>query len=283
MTMSIASGPELPRETLWRAIKAYWQNVPLYNEAGNYAYWIIVPTVGDDFVFLMSAWFAPNMTITAHQNLVEPLLNLWSEMGVVTTPSWQEFDSYLPAWRAMTDAEIVGTTNSKIASRLIPLSNLEDPVRFHATAEALQDLLAHGVVLVGYSLSGSAEPSLDNAVNPAWRENALYIIQAVTWPKEMTWSEVSDFSLQFTNEWLKPLRDVSPVAGSYHSEGDIIEPDFQQSFYGSKTYDRLYKFKKQVDPTGVLYAHNGVGSEDWFISDQLPGLPTQNGRLCRVV
>lgn len=57
-----------------------------------------------------------------HQALVAPLLSAWSEAGVTANLEWQEFDSYLPAWKAMTDAEIVGTTNSKIASRLIPKS-----------------------------------------------------------------------------------------------------------------------------------------------------------------
>lgn len=137
------------------------------------------------------------------------------------------------------------------------------------------------MVLVGYSLTANIGSYPDNAVNPSWRENALYVIHAVTWPNEMLWAEISDFSTHFTNEWLKPLRDVSPGAGSYHSEGDVIEPDFQQSFYGSATYDRLFNIKKAIDPTGVFYAQNGVGSEEWYISDQLQGLPTQNGRLCR--
>lgn len=58
--------------------------------------------------------------------------------------------------------------------------------------------------------------------------------------------------------------------------------DWQQSFYGNDTYKRLLALKQKIDPTGLFYAHKGVGSEDWYVTGQLEGLPTQNGRLCRV-
>jgi len=53
-----------------------------------------------------------------------------------------------------------------------------------------------------------------------------------------------------------------------------------EAFYGSN-YDRLYALKQKLDPTGLFYAPTGVGSEKWYITNQLAGLPTQNGRLCR--
>lgn len=89
--------------------------------------------------------------------------------------------------------------------------------------------------------------------------------------------------VNLTNDWLQSLRDANPGAGAYASEADILEPNWQQSFYGNDTYGRLYRFKEQVDPTGLFYAHNGVGSEGWYVTSKpVEGLPTQNGRLCRV-
>lgn len=89
------------------------------------------------------------------------------------------------------------------------------------------------------------------------------------------WSNV------LTSDWGSLWRSVSPGSGAYLSESDYIEPDFQQSFWGSK-YDRLYELKKKLDPWDVFYAQNAVGSEDWEMSDWIFGnLPSQNSRLCR--
>lgn len=63
------------------------------------------------------------------------------------------------------------------------------------------------------------------------------------------------------------------------SESDIIEPNFQQAFYGTN-YERLYRPKQKYDPISLFYAPPGVGSEDWVVKSEV-GLPDQNGRLCR--
>jgi hypothetical protein len=65
------------------------------------------------------------------------------------------------------------------------------------------------------------------------------------------------------------------------SEADILEPNFQQAFYGSN-YDRLYALKQKYDPTGLFYAPTGVGSENWYMNGQVDAIPTQNGRLCPI-
>lgn len=78
------------------------------------------------------------------------------------------------------------------------------------------------------------------------------------------------------------LRNATPGGGAYDSEGDVNEPDFKQSFYGLETYNRLLEIKDKYDPDSLFYANKGVGSDAWVVTDQMAGLPTQNGRLCRV-
>ncbi|QIG50525.1 FAD-binding oxidoreductase [Nordella sp. HKS 07] len=58
------------------------------------------------------------------------------------------------------------------------------------------------------------------------------------------------------------LRDLDPSAGSYVSESDFFERDWQTSFWGAN-YDRLLKVKRQYDPEGLFIVHHGVGSEGW--------------------
>jgi hypothetical protein len=50
--------------------------------------------------------------------------------------------------------------------------------------------------------------------------------------------------------------------GSYVSESDYFERDWQHSFWGSN-YPRLAAAKKKYDPDGLLFVHHGVGSEEW--------------------
>jgi FAD/FMN-containing dehydrogenase len=55
---------------------------------------------------------------------------------------------------------------------------------------------------------------------------------------------------------------VAPRAGSYVSESDYFERDWQTSFWGSN-YSRLAAVKRRYDPEGLFFVHHGVGSEAW--------------------
>lgn len=58
------------------------------------------------------------------------------------------------------------------------------------------------------------------------------------------------------------LRRLVPNAGSYVSESNFHEPNWQQSFWGSN-HARLAAVKAKYDPEGLFFAHHGVGSEAW--------------------
>jgi FAD/FMN-containing dehydrogenase len=58
------------------------------------------------------------------------------------------------------------------------------------------------------------------------------------------------------------LRKVVPNAGSYVSESNFFDANWQQSFWGSN-YPRLRAAKTQYDPDGLFFVHHGVGSEEW--------------------
>ncbi len=58
------------------------------------------------------------------------------------------------------------------------------------------------------------------------------------------------------------LRKLVPNPGSYVSESDFFEPDWQSSFWGDN-YPRLLAVKERYDPDGLFFVHHGVGSELW--------------------
>ena len=57
------------------------------------------------------------------------------------------------------------------------------------------------------------------------------------------------------------LRSIG-AAGSYVSESDYFEADWQRSYWGDN-YNRLAQIKRRYDPTGLFFTHHGVGSERW--------------------
>jgi hypothetical protein len=61
---------------------------------------------------------------------------------------------------------------------------------------------------------------------------------------------------------MEELKKIAPNAGSYVSESNFFEQNWQQSFWGTN-YPRLLAVKKKYDPEGLFFVHHGVGSEGW--------------------
>lgn len=61
---------------------------------------------------------------------------------------------------------------------------------------------------------------------------------------------------------MNALRSVIPDAGSYVSESNFFEKNWQQSFWG-RNYPRLLAVKQKYDPEGLFFVHHGVGTEEW--------------------
>ncbi|RMJ17573.1 hypothetical protein CDV36_002767 [Fusarium kuroshium] len=274
-------GETITYEAFWEALRAYWELIPVFNARGNYQYWFVWPAGPRKATFVMSPWFAPNMTVSEAEELTAPLFEKWASLGIKVEPNWSQHSSFLSAWSTGFPVEPVGSYGNKMASRLFPEENLQDPAKFNTTFEALKGLSDRGGTLIGFGITAGPGPHPDNAVNPAWRDAAMFVISWVTWAADTPLQRIAELSKELTEVWMQPWRDAAPDSGAYASEGDVTEPEFQKSFYGSK-YARLYQIKKKYDPRGLFYAQVGVGSEDWYVEGQIEGLPTQNGRLCSV-
>jgi hypothetical protein len=53
-----------------------------------------------------------------------------------------------------------------------------------------------------------------------------------------------------------------PLSGSYSNKADVLEPNFQVTFYGSN-YARLERIKVIYDPNDLFIVPTGVRSEYW--------------------
>ncbi|KAM5341951.1 hypothetical protein ACJ41O_014982 [Fusarium nematophilum] len=282
MSFSFSTSSTVSHETFWLAVRAFWKLIPTFNDAGTYEYWNIWHTGPETLTFSMVPWFAPGHTLAQLKTLVGPLFDTWEELGITFSVTESEHSSYYPAWKAGFPRELVGGAVSKTAGRLFPRDNFVDPTKFDATFDALKSLSDKGGQIIGFGITGGPGPYPDNAVNPAWRNAAMFAISVINWPEGSSWDFIAQESKKLTNEWMKPWRDVTPGSGAYASESDVTEPNFKQSFYGTAKYNRLLSIKDDVDPTGLFYALQGVGSDRWYVTNQVDGVPTQNGRLCRV-
>jgi FAD/FMN-containing dehydrogenase len=61
---------------------------------------------------------------------------------------------------------------------------------------------------------------------------------------------------------MNELRAVTGDGGAYVSESNFFEKDWQRAYWGSN-HAKLAEIKKKIDPTGLFFVHNGVGSEEW--------------------
>ncbi|KAL0936090.1 restculine oxidase [Colletotrichum truncatum] len=280
MTFSFSTGETVSYDAFWAAVRAYWEALPTFNEAGNYEYWNLF-NLPNSLRFTMLPWFAPNMTVQELKVLTAPLFAKWTELGINVSPVYSEHKGFLSAWRAGFPKELIGGTSAKMACRLFPTENFVNATKLNATFNAIKGLSDKGGQIIGFGITGGPGPYPDNAVNPAWREAAMFAVSVIQWPAGSSMEVAAEKSKTLTNQWMQPWRDVTPGGGGYASECDVTEPDFKQSLYGTEKYARLLALKTKIDPTGLFYANLGVGSDGWHITGQLDGLPTQNGRLCR--
>jgi FAD/FMN-containing dehydrogenase len=61
---------------------------------------------------------------------------------------------------------------------------------------------------------------------------------------------------------MSEIRALVPEAGSYVSESNFFEVNWQRAYWGTN-YARLLAIKDTFDPEGLFFVHHGVGSERW--------------------
>jgi hypothetical protein len=109
----------------------------------------------------------------------------------------------------------------------------------------------------------------DTATNPVLLESfALAIIageQLLKHPKiegylpDMEKARAAERAITGATE---ALRAVIPNVGSYVSESNYFEKDWQKAFWGTN-YPRLLAAKNKYDRDGLFFVRHGVGSEAW--------------------
>ncbi|KAI0711522.1 FAD-binding domain-containing protein [Earliella scabrosa] len=171
-------------------------------------------------------------------------------------PSWLAFfNKYVPAAQAA-----VGPLNA-LGTRLLPselFSTEEGRAKLGAlineTLPFAAPYIVPGTPWLYKPLPGVAG---ETAVTPAWRD--------AIWHLSVRWEFMFDDTLEEREHGYKTLmekvqkfRDLSPGSGAYFNEGDVYEPDHEQSHWGDN-YPRLLAIKRKYDPRGLLDCWQCVG------------------------
>ncbi|KAK3293799.1 uncharacterized protein B0H64DRAFT_462022 [Chaetomium fimeti] len=265
-------------ETFWRGFNEVFAFGVPTADAGGYLWTYGIPT-GENRYQMQVQVQMPGLTPEEAAAFVQPLLHTLNDLGIpvaITTPTTSVYSS-------QTGSTGGQPANGYFSSRLFPRSSFENATLFSAAMTA-----ARGTVEAGYTFHGlNMAPTLKVAgypapagLNPVWRDVVMHadvfarINMGTLTPAEGAAEQ------RRLDGYMEPLRAATPGGGAYLNEADVLEPDWQHSFFGSN-YDKLARIKRERDPWHVFWAPTTPGSEAWAVRTSSE-LPTQNGRLCRV-
>jgi hypothetical protein len=285
VTWTITAGPDTANsDTLfWAAMYAYWRRFPGYADQETYGYSMIFPRgpPGSGYMWTMQPWMVPGMTLTNFKAMVQPLFDEWKALGFTFEPVFFEHDNFYDTWSTHFPTEGVANSNVRTASRLFPRSNWDTQARRDAMFDEVRSVVEEGSALIQYNMNPKAPVGTPaSGANSHWRDAIWFAIMGGGWAPGISETELEAVQRKITDNWMGRLRVYGP--GGYGNEGDVMEPDFADAFFGSN-YDRLLQIKRKVDPYDLFWAPTAVGSESWEVQGQRDWLTLQTGKLCKVL
>ncbi|KAK4221912.1 FAD binding domain-containing protein [Podospora fimiseda] len=260
LTYNFTTGGNFTREKMWEAHRLYVDGFERYADLGYYSYYRIRHVSGELY-HDMTSMVAPNTTEKEFREVMKTLWDKWEEIGVPFSPV---------------------TWGMRQARRFLPRGVISDPKKRKEIMDAIKGVSDEGANILMFNMRNPpGSERVPNAVNKAWRDILGFAIMFVNWNVATDSGEwVETLSRNLTYEWNPRWKKLTPGSGTYMSESDYIEPDWQESFHGDK-YWELLRIKEKWDPEGVFYATNAVGSEKWELEEVIMGhLLSQNSRLC---
>ncbi|KAJ4417876.1 hypothetical protein N0V82_005933 [Gnomoniopsis sp. IMI 355080] len=265
----------ISNDTFDEGIRAFSTELAALVDAGSMVIAIITPTS-----FQIGPVTAYNKTAAEVEAAWNPFLTTLSDLNITYTVNYTEsptyYDHFVSFFGPLPTGTFAEVGIAQYGGRLVPRSTFEgNTTAWVQTIRSILDLGSVNVTFVAVDVSGFADYER-NAVVPAWRMDSgpvIHTLLSTPWsfdPEE--WGQMLAYQKLMTDTVMPALEAVTPGSGAYMNEGDFLQPNFQQAFFGSK-YERLLKIKKKYDPDSLFYATKGVGSEAWTVA--------QDGHMCR--
>ncbi|KAF8201271.1 FAD-binding domain-containing protein [Mycena galopus ATCC 62051] len=233
-----------------------WDSV----HAGQYLF--IVPA-GTANAFALDTYM-PNTTIAQSTALLAPFLNASLALPGVSLLEQGTSFTYGDINDALYQADDSVGSNTVLGSRLIPASTYRNSPA--AVGKVVEQLAESNRTIIVHLVAGgkvAENANISSAVHPAWRTAKTHFLVAGTWDDSASLEEISQ-DRHFFQKVQRPILEqiAGPNAGSYSNEADLLEPDFQTTFFGPN-YAKLSVIKRKYDPDDLFIVGAGVGSERW--------------------
>ncbi|KAI2470764.1 FAD-binding domain-containing protein [Annulohypoxylon bovei var. microspora] len=261
------SGSDDDPDQIFNAIDTFHAALPEIVDSG-----VMVIYYFTDTFLQIPAMTAYNKSQEEISQLLNPLANSLSAIGVSFNPNFTEFSSYYDHynnyWGPLPDGNIqVGT--QLFGGRLIPRSDLPN---FSSAARKIAEM---GVTFIGVGLNISRfGQDKVNAVLPQWRESIVHASLTLPWSFQVPFQNGVETQLNMTNDVQPIIEAATPGAGAYMNEADFQQSNWQETFFGVN-YAELLGIKTKYDPHSLLYATVAVGSEAYTVDE--------DGRMCSIM
>ncbi|KAJ7216147.1 hypothetical protein C8J57DRAFT_1096210 [Mycena rebaudengoi] len=214
-------------------------------------------------IFLITT-FLPNMSVEAGTALMQPFLAAARVIPEVTVGAEAHanevvndlpFQVERPGSGGTGVSRAVGGRGAQVRLFRVVVS----------LGQVLQWLMVFIFSIYGHLVAGGqvlANAHISSALHPAWRTAKVHLLLINTWSDSVPLATINAVRTHFLDVQLPILAQIAgsgPDAATYSNEADVLEVDFQATFFGPN-YAKLSAIKD------LFIVGAGVGSERW---DQL--------------
>ncbi|KAJ6509634.1 FAD-binding domain-containing protein [Mycena vulgaris] len=114
--------------------------------------------------------------------------------------------------------------------------------------------------LICFAGQVTANANISSALHPAWRTAKSLLFLGNLWTDETPLAEIKALRGKFQTTQLPIIEKLSgPNGATYSNEADVLEPNFQTTFFGPN-YAKLSAIKRKYDPADLFIVPAGVGA-----------------------
>ncbi|KAF8201250.1 hypothetical protein K438DRAFT_2108763 [Mycena galopus ATCC 62051] len=224
--------------------------------------YLYIEPAGTTYVFILNTYM-PNTTAAQSTALLASFFD--ASLALPGVSMLEQETTYGDINDVLYEADDRVGLNVILGSRLIPASTYRDsPATVGNVIKQLAETNTSEILVLLVAGGKVAEnANISSAVHPAWRTAKPHFVLANAWDDSASLEEINQDRRLFQNVQLPILEQIAgPNAGSYSNEADVLEPDFQTTFFGPN-YAKLSAIKSKYDPDDLFIVGAGVGSERW--------------------
>lgn len=259
------------------AVTVLFQLYPAMHQAGfaGYGYWhldSLQPIFGNTSLGYYHDFWNIGQTVQQAKAAFAPMRRALEKLQDIVTIN-ETYQSYLDYW-SMYAAE--SGLNDPVGNEAAITSRLFDPksvtdfrnVRLYIDIASgqPQDYVANVIELVSGQRIGEDAYS---GLHPAWRTSPFVHLIGWGWASGSSEEIKAYVRNNVTSVKGAAQKRLAPDTGGYMNEGDRMDPQWKETFYGDK-YEGHLATKRKYDPEGLFYCPTCVGSDEWVDRAETP-------------